>query len=346
MNRQLAAVAAAMACVTAPGVVMAQSAVTVYGRVDLSVDSTKKGPTSSTQLRDNASRLGFRGIEDLGGGLKAGFGAEMGFAADTGVSSDPTFRNTYVSLSGDAWGAVAMGRLDSSNPTGSPFYTLITRHTQAVIHDAGATAIGTGVLNARNRVSNAMGYRSPAIGNVIFRVRHYWNGAGVPEEPTGPVRVESDLKSTDVSVSYGERDSPLGFGLAYGQDKKRSGPLLNDFKSKWMLVGSYDFGAVRTWAVAGRDNYQGGASSRDTVDFRMIGASVDVGAGGSQVIANYLTRDVQKDRAGVLKKFQVGYAHRLSKRTMVYALFDRQDPNDRLPDDTIRNVSVGIQHNF
>lgn len=346
MNRDIAAIAAAMACVVAPCAAMAQSAVTVYGRVDLSVDSTKNGPTSLTQVRDNASRLGFRGTEDLGGGLKAAFGVEMGFAADTGVSGNPPFRNTYVGLIGDKWGAVAMGRLDSSNPTHSPFYTLITRHTQAVIHDAGATAIGTGVLNARNRVSNAMGYRSPAIGNVIFRARHYWNGAGVPQEPTGPVRSESDLKSTDLSVSYGESGSPLGLGVAYGQDKKNGGPLLNDFKSKWMLVGSYDFGMVRTWAVAGRDNYQGGATSRDTVDFRMLGASVDVGTGGSKVIANYLTRDVQKDRAGVLKKFQVGYAHRLSKRTMLYALYDRQDPNDRLPDNTIRNISMGIQHNF
>lgn len=346
MNRKIVAIAAAVACVLAPGAAMAQSAVTVYGRLDLSVDNKKTGPTSVSQLRDNASRLGFRGTEDLGGGLKAAFGAEMGFAADTGVAGNPMYRNTYVGLTSDAWGAAAMGRLDSSNPTGSPFYSLITRHTEAVIHDAGATAIGTAVLNARNRVSNAMGYRSPAMGNFIFRARHYWNGEGEPEEAAGPVRTESDLKSTDLSVSYGESGSPLGLGVAYGQDKKNGGPLLNDFKSKWMLVGAYDFGTFRTWAVAGRDNYQGGATSRDKVDFRMLGASVNVGTGGSSVIANYLTRDVQKDRSGVLKKVQVGYAHRLSKRTMVYALYDRQDPNDNVPDNTVRTISLGIQHNF
>jgi len=345
MNKRIAHAAAAV-CAAVPFAVAAQSSVAVYGRLDTSLDSQQTGPVSMTQLRDNASRLGFRGAEDLGGGLKAVFGLEMGYSADTGAMTTPAFRNSFVGLTDKSWGAFAMGRLDSANPTGSRLYSLITRHTEFVVHDAGATAIGTAVLNARNRESNAFGYQSPTVGNFVFRIRHYWNGEGVTETPAGPVRFESDLKSTDLSVSYGESNGPLGIGLGYGQDTKRGGALLNDFKNKWMLVGSYDFGIVRAWAVAGRDNYQGGATTRSKVDFREIGASVAVGSTGSKVVANYLTRDVQADPGGVLKKIQVGYEYRLSKQTMVYALYDRQDPNSRVANDAIRNFSVGIQQNF
>jgi len=345
VKRKITSIAAATVCAAIPFAASAQNSVTAYGRVDLSLDSAKTGPASQTQMRDNASRLGFRGVEDLGGGLNAVFGLELGFAADSGTMSTPAFRNSYAGLTG-GFGAVAVGRLDSANPTGSPIYSLITRHTEFVIHDAGAPAIGTAVLNARNRESNAIGYQSPAFGNFIFRGRYYMNGEGVAEAANTPIRSEQDIKQVDVSVSYGEAGGPLGLGLAYGQDKRHGGALVNNFKDKWMVVGSYDFGVARAWAIVGRDNFQGGATTRSAVDIRLVGASVDVGGGGSKVVANYMTRDVQSDRGGTLKKFQIGYAHKLSKRTMLYALYDRQDPNSRLPNDTVRNVSVGIQHNF
>lgn len=336
----------AVACAAGiPFAAVAQSSVTIYGRLDTSLESTKTGSLTQTQVRDNASRLGFRGTEDLGGGLNAVFGLEMGFASDTGAATTPAYRNSYVGLAG-GFGAVAAGRLDSANPTGSPIYSMITRHTEFVIHDAGATAIGTSVLNSRNRESNAIGYISPKFGDIVFRARYYMNGEGVAEVPAGPVRSESDIKQTDLSLSYGEGKGPLGLGVAYGQDKRNGGATLNTFKDKWMLVGSYDFGVVKAWAIAGRDNYQGGPTTRSKVNIRLVGASVRVGSGDSKVVANYMTRDVQSDPNGTLKKFQVGYEHPLSRRTRVYAFYDRQDPNSQRPNDTIRSVGAGIQHNF
>lgn len=336
----------AVACAAGiPFAAVAQSSVTIYGRLDTSLESTKTGALTQTQVRDNASRLGFRGTEDLGGGLNAVFGLEMGFASDTGSVTTPAYRNSYVGLAG-GFGAVAAGRLDSANPTGSPIYSMITRHTEFVIHDAGATAIGTSVLNSRNRESNAIGYISPKFGDVVFRARYYMNGEGVAEVPAGPVRSESDIKQTDLSLSYGEGKGPLGLGVAYGQDKRNGGAALNTFKDKWMLVGSYDFGVVKAWAIAGRDNYQGGPTTRSKVNIRLVGASVKVGSGDSKVVANYMTRDVQSDPNGTLKKFQVGYEHPLSRRTRVYAFYDRQDPNSSRPNDIIRSVGAGIQHNF
>lgn len=325
---------AALACAaTVPLTSLAQT--TVYGRIDVGMDSVTTNVNTLTSMRDNASRLGFRGTEDLGGGLNAVFGVEMGFAADTGALGSPMMRNSYVGLTG-GFGAFAMGRLDSANPTGSPIYSLITRHTEFVIHDAGATATGSAVLNARNRESNAIGYSSPEISGVVYRARYYLNGEGAPE----PI----DVRSLDISASYG--NGPLGLGIGYGRDDRNAGHPLNTFKDKWMLVGAYDFGMVRAWAVVGRDNFQSGPASRSEVAIRLIGASVKVGTGGSKVIANVMTRDVQTDLRGVLEKSQIGYSHVLSKRSQLFALYDVQNSNNAVANSTANRLSLGMQHNF
>jgi predicted porin len=320
---------------------LAQSTVTIYGRIDLSLDNTKTGPTSLNQQRDNASRLGFRGTEDLGSGLKAAFGLEMGISADTGTTTSPPYRNSYVGLIG-RYGAVALGRLDSSNPTKSPIYSLITEHTDFVIHDAGATAIGTRVLNARNRTSNAVGYISPDLGGVTFMARGYLNGFDAPTSAGGPVRSEWDIKQLDMGVSY--KAGGFGMGVGFGKDKKTGGLVTGNFDKKAMIVAGYDFGSISAYGLFGRDKYVASATARRDVDFWLVGASADIGL--SQVVANYMERDVRTDRNGTLKKFQIGYGYRLSKRTMVYALYDRDDPNSNAGNDVIRNYSVGVRHQF
>lgn len=318
----------------------AQSSVTVYGRVDLSLDRSKTGPTSLTQERDNASRLGFRGTEELGSGMKAVFGLEMGLNADTGASTSPMFRNSYVGLTG-GFGSVAMGRLDSANPTGSPIYSLVTSNIDFVIHDAGAPGIGSFILS-RNRVSNALGYKSPDFGGVTVMARYYLNGEGLPESPAGPVRAESDVKQWDVGVGY--KAGGLGLGVGFSDNSKRGGLLNNDFDKQGILLASYDFGAAKAYGVWGRTEYKNTATTRDDVDFWLVGGSLEVGSG--KIIANYLERDVQTDKRGTMKKAQAGYGHKLSKRTTVYGLYDQTDPNSNVSNNTTKTFSFGIQHNF
>ncbi|MDZ4357703.1 MAG: porin, partial [Variovorax sp.] len=96
----------------------AQSTVTVYGTVDLYVAHARSGPASSTRLEDGgqtASRLGFRGTEDLGGGMGAHFTLESGFAPDTGNGTLPgpamSFsRQSFVGFSAP-WGQIDAGRM-------------------------------------------------------------------------------------------------------------------------------------------------------------------------------------------------------------------------------------------
>jgi predicted porin len=123
MNKKLIALAVAGAC--AAPVAMAQTAnpVTLYGRVYATFESVEaSGGTAADVVRRNrvsnqASLLGVRGTEDLGGGLKAFFQLETTFKPD---QNDTTFadRNSGVGLQG-AWGSVLMGRWDTPYKTTS-----------------------------------------------------------------------------------------------------------------------------------------------------------------------------------------------------------------------------------
>jgi predicted porin len=344
MNYKMACLVAVAAGAITPVAALAQSTVTLYGRMDTSFENSKTGSVSQTLIMGNASRFGVKGTEDLGGGLKAFFGLEAAISSDTGATTSPMYRNSFVGIGGD-FGVVNIGRIDSAAPSRTPVYAILGRNVEYVIHDAGATAIGSSIFNARTRVSNAIGYASPVISNFVFRAGHYLNGEGLPETAAGPIRFESDYKQTEVSLNYGEGGGPLGLGIGYGTDSKRGGALLNDFTNKWMLVGSYDFGDIRAWAVYSRDNFQGNALSRSKVGAQMIGASWDV-TPNSKIMGNYIRKDVQRDPAGKLKRFQAGYSYKMSNRTSLYAFYDRNDPNNRVANDVIRVYGVGIQHNF
>ncbi|MBU0794194.1 MAG: porin, partial [Alphaproteobacteria bacterium] len=77
---------AALLCVC--GAANAQSSVTMYGRVDAGMDSPRSGGSSVNRLVSGGSagsNLGFRGVEDLGGGLAAVFRLEMGINLDDGT---------------------------------------------------------------------------------------------------------------------------------------------------------------------------------------------------------------------------------------------------------------------
>jgi predicted porin len=94
---------AALASLTAAGTAAAQSSVTLYGRMDASIGSERVDDVSTTKLYSGnltTSRLGFRGSEDLGGGLKANFQLEAARSPRhrrrTGTRHQHVFRHTYL----------------------------------------------------------------------------------------------------------------------------------------------------------------------------------------------------------------------------------------------------------
>ncbi|WOI44907.1 porin [Acidovorax sp. BLS4] len=308
-----------------------------YGQVRLSINHVKTGNAGSvTEERDNASRLGFRGKEDLGDGMAALFGVEMGLDADTGAATTPAYRNSYVALRGSA-GTVALGRLDSANPTGSPLYSQVTRITSFAANDAGATATGTSILNARNRTSNAVGYQSPTWGGVNLRARYYLRGdTRTPDQENG-------AKSLDLGLNYAA--GPWSAGIGYGRDTRPGGLLANEFSSKWQVAVRYDFGAIEPYVLLGRDAYaKASATARTDVDYWLVGSRFS--AGPHALVVNVMQRDVQASVRGLRKRQQVAYTYALSKRTELQAFIDRDGIDSSRSNVAVRAVGAGVRHDF
>lgn len=331
MQCYAAAVGSCLAMVLPPA---AAQGVQIYGQVRLSVNDIS-GATDRQELRDNASRLGFRGREDLGSGLAAQFGLEMGIEADTGATTTPPFRNSYAALQG-GWGTVAVGRLDSANPTGSPLYSQVTAITSFAPNDAGATAIGTAILNARNRTSNSIGYATPAWGGFTFRARYYLRG-----EPATP-DAENGAKSLDLGLSYA--GGPLRAGIGYARDSRPGGLAANELAHKWQAGLRYDFGTLEPYVLTGRDTFNNTATRRRDVDYWLVGAKASHNA--HAVVLNLMQRDVQASLTGVRKRWQLAYTYALSKRTELQAFIDRDGIDSSRSNVAVRAIGAGVRHDF
>jgi len=154
---------------SAAGLVQAQTSVTVYGAVDIGVIKTKDRPTAIG--RGDNNKLGFKGVEDLGGGLKALFQLEMRFEPDTGTTESfpnrPLFQGqTRVGLQGD-FGTIRLGRGLTAAQIGiipfDPYGAAANRGNLLDFVLAGFNSEPLAPGSAGNRLSNALFYDTPNI---------------------------------------------------------------------------------------------------------------------------------------------------------------------------------------
>jgi predicted porin len=311
--------------------------VSIYGRIATSVNQIETGNTSTQrEVRDNASRLGFRGAEDLGGGLQALFGLEMGLSINTGQSTNPLYRNSYVGLRG-RWGTVALGRLDSANPTGSPLYSQITALTHFAPNDAGATASSAAMQNPRNRTNNSIGYASPNWSGASVRARYYLRGAGTAAEPQDAAR------SFDLGLNYQSGKLKAALGLA--SDSRRGGLANNEFDDKWQAGLSYQvLTGLDLYLLGGHDRYKNTATTRRDVQYAILGAAYTQGP--HKVVFNLMQRDVQSSLKGERDRQQLSYQYFLSKNTDLQAFIDNDGIDSSRNNVRVRAIGAGIRHNF
>ena len=280
------------------GVASAQSSVTLFGTVDLNGRYVKNDGSdrrySLSQDGINSSQLGFRGVEDLGGGLKAGFLLLAGVNADTGSTNAQFFnRSAYARLMGN-FGEVRLGR--DYTPT---FWN-------DTIFDAfGTNGLGdsSGVkqIAAPNfvRANNAVGYFLPSgIGGVYGQVMvAAAEGAAAGRYVGG--RVGFAAGPFDVAGAYSEEE------IAGGKYKTAN------------IGGSFDFGMAK---LLGYWNQEKQNAVKDNI--YSVSAVVPIGQG--EIHAGY---DYSKLTApGVsnkVDKIALGYVYNLSKRTAVYTTVAR-----------------------
>ncbi|MDR0996132.1 MAG: porin, partial [Zoogloeaceae bacterium] len=172
MNKKLIALAVAGALASAPA--LAQTNVTIYGSIDMGFshrgDNVASGVSSKNAIDSGISagnRLGFKGTEDLGNGLKALFTLEAGFEADTGDSTQSKRlfgRQAFVGLTSDTLGTVIAGRIYT------PHYSLLSKIDPFAagtvgqyrnVMNAGLKVGGENVFDP-TRVDNTVAYVSPS----------------------------------------------------------------------------------------------------------------------------------------------------------------------------------------
>jgi predicted porin len=152
------------------GTVQAQSTVTVYGRFDQSFNKVDtKTATTSTATNTGldggigGSRIGFRGVEDIGGGLKASFVVEFGvdMGDNTGVGAT---RLGFADISGSA-GTFRMGRQVSPTKAVADSYNALGNNTNFAPGD-----VNSSITGVDNRISNAITYLTPTVNGLSAQV--------------------------------------------------------------------------------------------------------------------------------------------------------------------------------
>jgi predicted porin len=314
MNRNLLAVALAT---LAAGSAYAQSSVVIYGRLNETVERQKVGTNDPVLvLANNSSRIGFKGTEDLGGGLKAGFQIEHGFSPDTGAAAGTFWgRQSEVNIGG-GFGTLRFGNFTSEAYFATADY--ISMHN----HDTGTSADALYAYLGRD--SNKIAYRTPSIGGLTVE------GAVALSESSGFGR------TIDVAANYAV--GPVQLGAGYQR-------LSTTGQKQFAVRGLYEIGSFVVGAYVQRDTdgYGVGLGKRTTA--RLSGMYT---LGSSELHLNFGNAGEYSNAADSgAKQFTVGYNYNMSKRTKVYTYYTKVDAaagNPYIGD--FSSFAVGIRHNF
>lgn len=310
------ATAAALLALAA-GTASAQSSVTLFGIVDVNVRNVdNSGVGSNSTLNNNglsSSRFGFRGVEDLGGGLKAGFWLESDLNPDTGTTNNGNgklfARRSTVSLMGNL-GEIRLGR--DLTPSGAFTY---------VFDPFGVIGVGGSANIARYsgqatffRADNAISYFLPNLGGVYGQAM-----VGLDEgvNPSAPGTGADRFARSYTGGRLGYANGPIDVAVSYGSTKvDLTG---GKFKSTG-IGGSYNFGVAKLMSHYYSDRLLTLKENRF-----LLGVSVPLGA--HEIRASYVRSDATGGTAAYnasdANQLALGYVHNLSKRTAMYGTVSR-----------------------
>ncbi len=298
----------------AGGTAFAQSSVTLFGVVDMSANSittgssrirTLDGGTGANQLQSN--RLGFRGNEDLGGGMAAGFWLEAGLDSDigaaggpNGVSATPALFNRRSTLSlTSSFGELRVGR--DYNPSNWNQYTeAYGGNGFGGLLYMVLDGLGSGAKSLV-RSNNSVTYFLPGnLGGVYGRFM-MTAGEGVAGQ-----KYKGGL--------LGYAAGPMNVSFAFGTTKTATP---DDYKV-FNFGGSYDFGVAKVYGLWDQAKY--GAKKRTTYEI-----STSVPMGQSEFRAAYIRADASGagTDANDGTKIALEYIYNLSKRTALYTQYGR-----------------------
>jgi predicted porin len=301
---------------------MAQSSVQLYGRINTTVEHQKIGDASVNGLYNDSSRFGFKGTEDLGGGLRAGFALESGFGSDTGIAATPFFgRQSEVNLSGN-FGTVRLGRWISESYFATADY--VSMHN----HDTGSSADALYAYVMRD--TNKIAYRTPTLGGFTFE-----SAVGLHEQDNGT----GGKTAYDFAANYALGNLALGAGYT-SLDEARQFAIRAAYTMGPFIVGAY--------VQRDRNAIIPDGGTRNNVRLSaayLVGASefhVNVGRAGKY----------SRIADSAASQYTLGYNYNLSKRTKVYGYYTHVNNQSVAGYQTgdsgvdFSSIAVGVRHNF
>jgi predicted porin len=307
----------------------AQSNVTIYGILDAGIVSERGGAagtnTKLTSGAASASRIGFKGTEDLGGGLSAIFKLETGARIDDGTldnTSNALFnREAYVGLSSKTAGSLTLGRqytpyYETLRDVGDPF----------AMGYAGTAKNLFPVASFMTRNSNAVVYKTPNLQGFTGAVSYSLG------ETAG-----DSAAARQVGASLGYNNGPLNVAVAYNSKNNDTATLKTaGVGHNGLVAANYDFKIVKVYAAYSKDKGFNSAplnntansfgytvapvASQDSTD-ALIGLTAPVGSTAGTVMASFIRKNDKEFANRDADQWAVGYSYALSKRTSTYVAY-------------------------
>jgi predicted porin len=343
------------------GVASAQSSVTLFGIVDATLAFGHGTASNKTQLTNsgyNSSRLGFRGTEDLGGGMSASFWLEAGVNNDNGTGAATntnnqttggavagigggqglTFnRRSTVSLAG-GWGELRLGR------DYTPQFWNLTVFDPFGTNGVGTTqtlnSIITGVTAVR--ASNSIGYFLPGnLGGFYGQVQYYLgeNNSNAANKDDG----------TGYGLRFGFANGPFNVALALSRTKYLAGDVQQN-----NVAGQWDFGVAKLMGEYSFDKNEAVTSGKGRG--YLVGGLIPVGAGEIRLAYSRYKVELAASTP-TAKKWAIGYDYNLSKRTVLYTTYAHVSNSGGAgqalngatlssSNDSSTGLDIGIRHAF
>jgi predicted porin len=313
----------------------AQSNVTIYGILDAAIVSERGGAagnvTKVSSGTASASRIGFKGTEDLGGGLSAIFKLETGLKVDDGALDNTNNRlfnrESYVGLSSKTAGTVTLGRQYT------PYYEVLRDVADPFALGYAGTAKNLFPVGSAGTVA-ASGGGTRTDNAVVYRTPNQFGFVGTISYSVGEVAGDASAqRQLGASLVYG--NGPLNVALVYNNRNNDTAVLKQEsIGHNGMIAANYDFKIVKAYAAFSQDkglnsaplNNTGapygftGVASKDSTD-ALIGLTAPVGDTAGTVMASYIRKDDKEVANRDARQWALGYSYALSKRTSTYVSY-------------------------
>jgi len=306
-------IALAVLATLASGAALAQSSVTLYGRLNVTAERQKEaGAKANYKEVSNSSFLGLKGSEDLGGGLKAGFIIESKFSPTTGAA-DSTFwnRQSEVNIGSAKLGTLRIGNFDAESELATA--DMVSMHN----HDTGTSADALYEYASAIKY-NKVGYRAPEFVK------------GLALEIATAERTTSTQRPVDLAANYELGALKMGAGYSRANDAKQ-----------FAVRASYDVGAFTFGGYAQRATTEAYATKSQNI-YRLAGMYT-LGASEFHANVGYATKGGAMDSKA--NQATLAYNYNLSKRTKVYGFVTRLDYKSTDATD-FTSFAVGVRHLF